>query len=85
MNTSTEMKSMTVRLQPQLYNAAIRVASESGKSMNALIQAGLESVVREAQDREMYEAATLLSMDEEECSVEYAIYAQSEVVLRDEQ
>ena len=76
---------MTVRLQPQLYNAAIRVASASGKSLNALIQTGLESVIREAQEREMYEAATLLSMDEGECNVEYAIEAQLEVILRDEQ
>ena len=76
---------MTVRLQPQLYNAAVRVASASGKSLNALIQTGLESVIREAQEREMYDTATLLSMDEEECNVEYAIEAQLEVILRDKQ
>ena len=76
---------MTVRLQPQLYNAAIRVARSSGKSLNALIQSGLESVIKEEQEREMYEAATLLSMDEEECNVEFAFDAQVEVIQRDEQ
>ena len=84
MTTPTETRSLTVRLQPELYAAAARVARKRGRSLNALVQQGLEEIIRVEEDRELYQAATLLGTDPEECNVDYAFPAQSEVILRDE-
>src|SRR5689334_5656075 len=84
MATLTENKSLTVRLHPDLYAAAAQVARKSGRSLNALIQQGLKDIIRAEEDREMYEAATLLGRDADECDVAYALPAQVEVILRDE-
>jgi hypothetical protein len=80
----SETKSFTVRLQPEIYEAAARVAKKRGSSLNALIQNGLEKIIRVEEERELYEAATLLGLDAAECDMEYALPAQAEVVLRDE-
>jgi hypothetical protein len=81
---TTDTKSLTVRLRPGLYQAAARVASKRGHSLNALVQQGLEEIIRADEDREMYDAATQLAVDKVECDIEYALPAQREVVTRDE-
>ena len=84
MATLTETKSLTVRLQPDLYEAATQVARKHGRSLNALVQQGLEEIIRAEENREMYEAATLIGMDGAECDMAYAFAAQAEVILHDE-
>ena len=79
-----ESKSLTIRLKPALYEAATHCAKQKGRSLNSLVQQGLEDIIRAQLDKEMYDDATLLGMDPEECSVEFAFAAQSEVALRDE-
>lgn len=58
------------------------VARERGCNLNALVQQGVEAIVREEADREMYNAATLLGSDLAEADVEFFLPAMSEVVLR---
>jgi hypothetical protein len=84
MPIQTETKAFTVRLQPDLYNAAAQVARKRGRSLNALIQQGLEEMIRIEEDRDLYEAATILGAQAGESDVEYAFSAQAEVILRDE-
>ena len=76
------MKSFTVRLAPETYVASTELAKKQCVSLNALIQECLSHAIRIEEEREMYEAAELLSMDPEECDAEFAFAAQSEVVLR---
>jgi hypothetical protein len=84
MGPTTIAKSLTVRLQPDLYEAATSLAKIRCLSLNALIQQSLEAAVQEAEDRQMYEDAELLGQYPEECEVEYAFPTQSEVVLREQ-
>lgn len=83
MNAAANAKSLTVRLRPTLYEAATSLAKRRRLSLNALIQESLEEILRIEEEREMYEAATLLGEDPDECDVEYAFAAQAEVALRD--
>ena len=81
---SNETKSLTVRLKPDLYREATRVAERQGRSLNTLVQQGLEAILRIEEEREMERAAEILSLDTDETDVLYAFAAQAEVVLRDE-
>ncbi len=81
---SNETKSLTVRLKPDLYREATRVAERQGRSLNTLVQQGLEAILRIEEEREMERAAEILSLDADETDVLYAFAAQAEVVLRDE-
>src|SRR5579872_2311393 len=75
-------KPLTVRLKPDLYEAAARLSKQRRVSLNALVQESLARVVKEAEDRELYEAFEYLGQFPEGCDVEYAHAAQAEVALR---
>jgi hypothetical protein len=83
MRATKEAKSLTVRLPSDLYESATSLAKKRCISLNTLIQQSLAAVVKEEEDRELYEAFELLGQYPEECDIEYAFAAQSEVVLRD--
>jgi len=78
---TTLAKILTVRLDPNLYEAATRLSKKRRLSLNALLQESLQRLLKEAEDRELYEAAELLGQSPDECDVEYAFAAQSEVAL----
>lgn len=78
------MLTTSVRIPERMYRQSRRIAAKRKLSFNALVGEALSKIIDEERDREMYEAATLLGADLEECSVEYARHAQSEVMLRDE-
>jgi|GEM_PF-1389979 len=80
--SATIAKTLTVRLDPKLYEAATRLSKKRRLSLNALLQESLQRLLKEAEDRELFEAAELLGQFPEECDVEYAFAAQSEVALR---
>jgi len=82
LSQTATVKSFTVRMAPEIYEAFTELASKRCMSLNALIQDCLASAIKVEEDREMYNAAEILSLDIEECSVEYAFAAQSEVALR---
>jgi hypothetical protein len=68
----------------EVYRRSQEIARRRKISFNQLVQEALQRVVEEDQDREMYEAATILGIDREESDVEFAFAAQSEVITRDE-
>ena len=84
MMSSSATRTLTVRLKPEIYAAAAEIARERQSSLNALVQEGLLAMVRDAEARARYDAYTLLGADTEGCDVDYALVAQSEVVLTDE-
>lgn len=79
-----EAKSFTVRLPVELYEASTAIAQERRVSMNALIQERLATLVHEEEQKQLYDAFSLVAEDEEEMSVAFAEEAQAEVICRDE-
>lgn len=84
MQSNSELRALTLRIPPTIYEASRRIANKRAVSLNLLIQQSLEAMIRAEEDRASYDAYTLLGQDAEECDVEYAIHAQAEVMLRDE-
>ncbi len=84
MATAASAHALTVRLDPELYNAATSLARKRGQSLNALLQESLASAVKSAEDRELYEAFERYG-GHPDADVSYAFSAQAEVVQRDEQ
>ncbi|HLV78725.1 MAG TPA: hypothetical protein VKT32_00545 [Chthonomonadaceae bacterium] len=74
----------SVRIAEDIYREAEQIARRRNISFNALVQEALKKEIEAAQDREMYEAATLLGQDAEMCDVDYAFAAQAEVALSNE-
>ena len=83
MRAHSTTQSVTVRLPRPLYARATDLAKERRVSLNAFVQQGVEEAVRLAEERERYDAYSMLGEDAAECDVEYAIHAQAEVMLRD--
>lgn len=83
MATAATARAMTVRLEPELHDAALRLARKRGISLNALLQESLASVVKSAEDRDLYEAFERYGAHPD-ADVSYAHSAQAEVALRNE-
>lgn len=79
-----EVRTLSVRVPEPLYRETRLIAERSKVSINALVNQALAKVIQEAQDAEMYEAATLLGADSEMSDVEFAFGAQAEVVTAHE-
>jgi HicB family len=84
MVSKNETQSFTVRLPVELYEASTAIAQERRVSMNALVQERLAVLVREEEQKRLYDAFSLIAEDEEEMSVAFAEAAQAEVICRDE-
>ena len=78
------IRAFSVRIPETLYIEAHRVAQSRNLSINSLVSEALMGVVNQAHDRELYEAATLLGLDAEMSSVDFAFDAQAEVILANE-
>ena len=79
--TSPSREQVSIRLPRGLYQNSRKIAAERGISVNALVQEGLQMIVKNEQERALYDSFTLLGKDADEASVDYAFDAQSEVVL----
>ncbi len=73
-------KTLTVRLNPELYSAAQGFARQRNLSLNALLQESLIATLNAAEEKGRYNDYSLLGQDAE-CETEYAIHAQAEVML----
>ncbi len=81
---SDALKTFTVRLPENLYRSAKVLAGRRRQSMNHFIRESLERALREEQERGLEQAFALLARSPDECDVEFAFEAQSEVVRRDD-
>jgi len=81
MGATAMAKSLTVRLEPGLYAAATELAKRRCVSLNALIQESLAAIVKEEEDRELYEAFEKFG-GHLDSDVSYADGAQAELALR---
>ncbi len=75
-------RTLTLRLRPDLYEAAVRLAKKRHISLNALVQESLARAIKAAEEQELYEACEYLGQFLDEIDVEYAHAAQAEVALR---
>jgi len=79
--SSPSREQVSIRLPRGLYQRSREIAAKRGTSMNALVQEGLQMIVRNEQEKALYDSFTLLGKDAQEASVDFAFEAQSEVVL----
>ena len=85
MATRAKTKTMTVRLPIDLYEAGSKVAKRRHMSLNRLVQDSLRAVLKDEADKALYDGFTGIGMDAEMSDVSYAVEAQREVMLRDEE
>jgi len=74
-------KSFTVRLPAERYEAVRTVARMRRQSVNALIGDSLAALVRQDEERRLADWFDELGRGPDDCDVEFAFAAQSEVVL----
>jgi len=72
----------TLRLPDDLYEQLAPFVRRRGMSFNAFVEDMIRRALQEEQDREMYEAGTILGEDPDS-DVNFAFAAQAEVVLKD--
>src|SRR5436309_1345174 len=77
------VKSITLRLPADLFEATARLASEKRQSLNSLIVEQLRELSKAERDKSLKAAYDLLG-DDPESSVEHTVPAQTEVVERHE-
>ena len=80
----TKTKALTIRLPLELHQACQKIAKQRQVSINALIQEGLNTIMKSEEYTRLYEAFGELGADTKESDVEFATHAQWEVVRRDE-
>jgi hypothetical protein len=74
------LKAITLRLDESLYEKTKLVAEKEKSSINSFIQNILIEKIKEKEKKELFDEFSLISEDEEN-DVEYALYAQNEVVF----
>jgi hypothetical protein len=79
-----DTRTVTLRLPYDLYTKTMKLALRKNQSLNALLQEGAQRLLKEEEERQLSAGFDLLSEHPDECDVEFAIYAQAEVILRDE-
>lgn len=84
MPSTTQPKNLTVRLAPELYEAARGIAHRRRISLNTLLQESLSQTIRATEELTRFDEYASLGQEMEMCNVEYAIHAQAEVMLSGE-
>jgi hypothetical protein len=84
MPTNSSTRTVTLRLPNDLYDKTAQLALQKHMSLNALLQEGAQRLLQQEEERELSAGFDLLAEHPDECDVEYAIYAQAEVMLHDE-
>lgn len=74
------LKAITLRLDESLYEKTKLVAEKEKSSINSFIQNILIEKIKEKEKKELFDEFSLISEDEEN-DVEYALYAQNEVIF----
>ena len=72
----------SLRLPDSVVEEAKSIIRRRGISFNAFVEQSLRKEIAAEQEREMYEAATLLGQDADS-DVEFALATQAEVALKD--
>lgn len=84
MTSVASTRTITVRLPRELYQQTTELAHRRNQSVNAVVQEGVQKLLREEEIRAVSDGFDLLAQHPDECDVEFALAAQAEVVLRDE-
>ena len=82
MATRESGHSMTLRIPEQLYMSVADAAKERNQSVNSLVQESLRKTISEIEQLKRFDEYTLLGQDEDS-NVDYAMYAQAEVMLNE--
>jgi hypothetical protein len=83
MKQARPVRTLTARIPELVYEGLAQTARERQVSMNTLVGDVLAALVRDAEQERLASAFDLLGQDAEGCDMEWAVPAQSEVMLRD--
>ncbi|OGP55701.1 MAG: hypothetical protein A2Y65_03040 [Deltaproteobacteria bacterium RBG_13_52_11] len=75
---------LTLRLPPELYQEAKRVAQEEGESFSAFFRRLLADELRKVEEKKLFNSFSMVAEHTEEADVDYAFQAQREVILENE-
>lgn len=70
---------LTLRLEESLYTRAKEAAAAHKTSFTAFVQTALYEVLKREEQKNLYEAFSLVGQDSEESDVDFALHAQQEV------
>jgi predicted CopG family antitoxin len=73
---------LTLRLSPELYQEAKRVAQEEGESFSAFLRRLLADKLRKEREKMLFNSFSLVAEHTEEADGDYAFQAQREVILK---
>jgi hypothetical protein len=73
-------KTITLKLPPDLYSSATKLARRRKISLSRLFQEGLEMLRKNEDSARFYDSFTLIGGDRKESDVKFAADAQAEVV-----
>jgi len=76
------MKSLTIRLPEDVYNASRRIAHARNESLNTLVRQALEQIAHDEQEKALYDAFGLIAGDQD-TDISFAESTQWEAI-RDE-
>jgi hypothetical protein len=72
-------KTLTIRLQPAVYEKATSLAERRHTSLNRLFQDGLELLAAQEQEKQLFDDFSLIAAaGTEETDVQFALAAQAE-------
>lgn len=84
MSKTKRPRSLTLRLDPQLYCDAKNLASLKLVSLNTLIQESIQATLLRAEEQRRFDEYSILGEDLQASNLDYAEAAQAEVMLSDE-
>ncbi len=72
---------VSLRLPADLHRRSSAIAKQRGMSLNALTRQALLHLIEEEEKKALFDSFTMLGDNAEISDVEFAIYAQAEVML----
>jgi len=78
-----KIDTLSVRIPAALKSRAAKAAEIQQISFNTFVTHLIEKAVEETEEKELYDAFTVLGSDPELTDVKFAFHAQAEVALRD--
>ncbi len=75
---------LTLRLNPEVYEKAKKIARDEGESFTRFVQSTLEERLKREERKKLFNAFTQVSEDEKEADMNYAFASQQEIALKNE-
>lgn len=75
---------LTLRLNPEVYERAKKIAKDEGESFTRFVQAVLEERLKKEERKKLFNAFTQVSEDKKGADMDFAFASQQELTLKNE-